>query len=319
MNVLGCIVVSFLAGGTQAADSEYPSRPVRLVVGFAPGGGADASARIVALKLSDLMGQNWLVDNRTGAGGNLASEIVARANPDGYTVLLAIDTQLTANPILYKLPFSVDKDLQPIVIVAASDSVVVVHPNVPAKTLKDLIAFSRQNTGALRYGSGGVGSSNHLMGELLKKVTGIDMAHVPYKGAGPAAAGILANEVQLLIATPASTIGFITGGRLRALARTGSKRGKLLPEVPTIAESGYPGFDVIQWYGLVVPSATPKRVSERIWKEARSALQSPDVQASMERLGLSAEPTTPAELTARIKKESAMWAGIIKDAGIVAQ
>ena len=319
MNVLGCIVVCFLAGATQAADSEYPSRPVRLVVGFAPGGGADASARIVALKLSDLMGQNWLVDNRTGAGGNLASETVARANPDGYTVLLAIDTQLTANPILYKLPFSVDKDLQPIVIVAASDSVVVVHPTVPAKTLRDLIAFSKQNPGALRYGSGGVGSSNHLMGELLKKVTGIDMVHVPYKGAGPAAAGILANEVQLLIATPASTIGFITGGRLRALARTGSKRGQLLPEVPTIAESGYPGFDVIQWYGLVVPSATPKRVSERIWKEARSALQSPDVQASMERLGLSAEPTTPAELTARIKKESATWAGIIKDAGIVAQ
>jgi tripartite-type tricarboxylate transporter receptor subunit TctC len=319
MNVLGCIVVCFLAGGTQAANSEYPSRPVRLVVGFAPGGGADASARIVALKLSELMGQNWLVDNRTGAGGNLASETVARANPDGYTVLLAIDTQLTANPLLYKLPFSVDKDLQPIVMVAASDSVVVVHPTVPAKTIKDLIAFSKQNPGALRYGSGGVGSSNHLMGELLKKVTGIDMVHVPYKGAGPAAAGIVANEVQLLIATPASTIGFITGGRLRALARTGSKRGNLLPEVPTIAESGYPGFDVIQWYGLVVPSATPKRVSERIWKEARSALQSPDVQASMERLGLSAEPTTPAELTARIKKESAMWAGIIKDAGIVAQ
>ena len=319
MNVLACIVVCFLAGGTQAADSDYPSHPIRLVVGFAPGGGADASARIVATKLSDSMGQNWLVDNRTGAGGNLASEIVARANPDGYTVLLAIDTQLTASPRLYKLPFSVEKDLQPIIIVAASDSVIVVHPSVPAKTLKDAIAFSKQNPGALRYGSGGVGSSNHLMGELLKKVTGIDMVHVPYKGAGPAAAGILANEVQLLVATPASTIGFITGGRLRALARTGGKRGKLLPEVPTVAESGYPGFDVIQWYGLVVPSATPKRVSERIWKEARHALQDPDVQASMERLGLSAEPTTPAELAARIKKETAMWAGIIKDAGIAVQ
>ena len=315
-NTIALLVLCVAVGVAQAADSAYPSRPIRLVVGFAPGGGADATARIISPKLSDAMVQNWVVDNRTGAGGNLASEIVARANPDGYTVLLAIDTQLTANPSLYKLPFSVEKDLQPIIILTATDSIVVVHPSVQARTFMELVALGKQNPGALHFGSGGMGSSNHLIGELLKKVTGIDMVHVPYKGAGPSIAGILAGEIQLNISSPASTIGFITSGRLRALARTGAKRSRLLPELPTVAESGYPGFDVIQWYGLVVPGATPTRIAERIRNEALKALQSADMQASMERLGMNPEPTTPAELIARIKNETATWSGIIKDAGI---
>lgn len=315
-NTIALLACCIAAGVAQAADSSYPTRPVRLVVPFAPGGGVDATARIIAPKLSDSMGQTWVVDNRTGAGGNLASEIVARANPDGHTVLLAIDTQLTANPSLYKLPFSVEKHLQPVVILAATDQIVVVHPGVPAKTFKEFIALAKQKPGEFRHGSGGVGSSNHLAAELLKKVTGIDIVHVPYKGAGPSIAGILAGEIQMNISSPASTIGFIKAGRLRALVRTGSKRDKLLPDLPTVAESGYPGFDVIQWYGLVVPGATPKSIVARIRNDSLKALQSADVQAAMERLGLEQEPTTQAELVARIKKETAMWAGIIKDAGI---
>jgi len=318
-NAIALLGFCIAAGVAQAADSAYPTRPVRLVVPFSPGGGVDATARIIAPKLSESMGQHWVVDNRAGAGGNLASEIVARANPDGHTVLLALDTQLTANPILYKLPFSVEKDLQPVVILAVSDQIVVVHPGVAAKTLKEFIALAKQKPGAFRHGSGGMGSSNHLAAELFKKVTGIDILHVPYKGAGPSIAAILAGDIQMNISSTASTIGFIKAGRLRALASTGAKRGKALPELPTVAESGYPGFEAIQWYALVVPGATPKSIVARIHKDSLKALQHADVQASMERLGLQQEPTTPEELVARIKKETATWAAIIKDAGIRVQ
>jgi tripartite-type tricarboxylate transporter receptor subunit TctC len=310
-----CIAASVV----QAADSAYPSRPVRLLVSFAPGGGVDATARIIAPKLSESMGQNWIVDNRTGAAGNIASEIVARANPDGYTVLLALDTQLTANPSLYDLPFSVEKNLQPVVILAISDQIVVVHPGVAARTLKEFIALAKQKPGAFRHGSAGVGSSNHLAAELFKRVTGIDMVHVPYKGAGPALTAILAGEIQVNVSSTASTIGFIKDGRLRALASTGLRRGKALPDLPTVAESGYPGFEAIQWYGLVVSAATPKNIVARIHKDSLKALQNADVRAAMERLGLEQDPTTPEELRARIKKETAQWSAIIKDAGIRVQ
>lgn len=315
-NAIALLGFCVAAGVAQAADSTYPTRPVRLVVPFAPGGGVDATARIVAPKLSESMGQNWVVDNRTGAAGNIASEIVARANPDGQTVLLALDTQLTANPSLYNLPFSVEKDLQPVVILAVSDQIVVVHPGVAARTLKEFITLAKQKPGAFRHGSAGVGSSNHLAAELFKKVTGTDIVHVPYKGAGPAIAAILAGEIQMNISSTASTIGYIKAGRLHALASTGSRRSKVLPDLPTVAESGYPGFEAIQWYGLVVPRATPKSIVARIHKDSVRALQSSDVQASMERLGLQQEPSTPEELVARIKKETAKWAAIIKDAGI---
>jgi tripartite-type tricarboxylate transporter receptor subunit TctC len=318
-NAIALLGFCIAAGAAQAADSPYPVRPVRLVVPFAPGGGVDATARIIAPKLSESMGQNWLVDNRTGAAGNLAGEIVARANPDGHTVLLALDTQLTANPSLYDLTFNVQKDLQPVVILAVSDQIVVVHPGVAAKTLKEFIALAKQKPGAFRHGSAGVGSSNHLAAELFKKVAGIDMVHVPYKGAGPAATAILAGEIQMNVSSTASTIGFINAGRLRALASTGLKRSKLLPDLPTVAETGYPGFEAIQWYGLVVPGATSKSIVARIHKDSVRALQAADVRASMERLGLEQEPTTPEELVARIKKETATWTAIIKDAGIRVQ
>jgi len=315
-NAIALLGICIAAGVAQAADSAYPTRPVRLVVPFSPGGGVDATARIIAPKLSESMGQHWVVDNRAGAGGNLASEIVARANPDGHTVLLALDTMLTANPLLYKLPFSVEKDLQPVVILAVSDQIVVVHPSVAAKTLKEFVALAKQKPGAFRHGSGGMASSNHLAAELFKKVAGIDILHVPYKGAGPSIAAILAGDIQMNISSTASTIGFIKAGRLRALASTGAKRGNALPELPTVAESGYPGFEAIQWYALVVPGATPKSIVARIHKDSVKALDNAEVRASMERLGLQQDPSTPQALVARIKKETATWSAIIKDAGI---
>jgi tripartite-type tricarboxylate transporter receptor subunit TctC len=307
-----CVVAALAA----AAEPAYPTRPVRLVVPFAPGGGVDTTARIMAPKLTELMSQNWVVDNRTGAGGNLAAEIVARASPDGHTVLLAIDSQLTANPSLYALPFSVEKDLQPVIVVCATDQILVVHPGVAVGTFKEFIALAKSKPGSFRYGSGGVGSANHLAAELLKKTTGIDIVHVPYKGAGPSIAGILAGEIQMNISSPASTVGFITSGKLRALARTGLKRMKVLPDLPTVAESGYPGFEAIQWYGFVVPGATPRNVVARIREDTMKALRTADVQAAMERLGLEPDATTGQQLATRLKKETAMWAGIIKEAGI---
>jgi tripartite-type tricarboxylate transporter receptor subunit TctC len=313
---IGLAACCIAAQVAHAADSSYPTRPVRLVVPFAPGGGADATARIFAPRLSEAMGQNWIVDNRTGAGGNVASEIVARATPDGHTVLLVLDTQLTANPSLYDLPFNVAKDLQPVVILAATDQIVVVHPDVPARTLKEFVALAKQKPGQLRHGSGGVGSSNHLAAELLKKVSGIDIVHVPYKGAGPSLTGVLAGEIQMNVSSPASTLTFIKAGRLRALARTGANRSKSMPELPTVAESGYPGFQVLQWYGLVVPGATPKSIVARIRDASLEAVKKPDVVTAMDRLGLEPEIITLAELVVRIKNETAMWAGIIKEAGI---
>lgn len=315
-NTLALLACCIVTGIAQAADSPYPSRPIRFIVPFAPGGGSDATARIFAPRLGEIMGQNWVVDNRPGASGNLASEIVARANPDGHTVLLVLDSMFTANPSLYKMPFDVKKDLRSVVILAAGDQIVVVHPDVPARTLKEFVALAKRKPGALRHGSGGVGSSNHLAAELLKKVSGIDIVHVPYKGAGPSLAALLGGEIQMNISSTASSIGHIQSGRLRALASTGTKRSKVLPEVPTVAESGYPGFEARQWYALAVPGATPKGIVERIRNVSLEVLKDSAVLAAMERLGFEPEPSTIAGLAARVRKESAMWAGIIKGAGI---
>lgn len=312
------VLVSFCAAVSvaQAADPPYPNRPIRVVVASAPGGGLDSVTRIVSPKLTDSMGQTWVVDNRSGAGGNVGAEIVARANPDGYTLLASTSTVLTVNPTLYRMPFSVEKDLQPITVLATGEQVVVVHPSVPAKTLQELISLANQKPGALNYASAGLGTAIHLGAELLKLRAGIDMTQVPYKGGGPAAAAVLAGEVQVLVGTIASTISFIQAGRLRALATTGTRRSRLIPELPTVAETGYPGFDAGLWFGLLAPNATPKSIVERIHREVLKALQHSDVRRAMARQGLEPESSTPAELSARIRKETATWAALIKKTGI---
>lgn len=319
MNMLALLVLSAAAAAAFAAEPAYPTRPIRLVVPFAPGGGVDVMSRILSPKLTDAMGQTWVVDNRAGAAGNLGADIVARASPNGYTVLAALNTQLTANPSLYKLPFSVEKDLQPITMLCTAEHIVVIHPSVQAKTLTEFIALAKQRPGAFNYASAGVGSSIHLAAELLKKRTGIQMSHVAYKGAGPAVAAMLAGETQVLAGTVVSTIQLIQAGRLRALASTGAKRSKVLPELPTVAESGYPGFDADAWYALLVPAGTPRYIVERIRTETIKAIQHPDSQAAMARLGLNPETTTPEELGARLKAETATYAAIIKEAGIRAE
>jgi tripartite-type tricarboxylate transporter receptor subunit TctC len=302
-----------------AADSAYPTRPIRLIVGFPPGGGTDAVARLLAPKLTEAMGQNWIVDNRPGAGGNLSSEIASRSNPDGHTALVALSTQLTVNPTLYKLSFAVQRDLRAVTLLNTAEHILVIHPGIPARTLKEFVDVAKQKPGALNYASAGIGSSLHMAAELLKKRAGIAMAHVAYKGAGPAVAALLAGEVQVLTGTISSTLPHISAGRLRPLAVTGAARSNALPDLPTVAESGYPGFDADAWYGLLVPGGTPAGVVERIRAETHKALQHRDVHTAMVRQGLNPQPSSPSELAERIKVETTLWAGIIKEAGIRAE
>lgn len=317
------IAAGFLATGmaavTQAAGTSYPNRPIRAVVATAPGGALDAVMRILSPKLTDSMGQTWVVDNRSGASGNVGAEIVARANADGYTVLTSTSTLLTVNPALYRMSFNIEKDLQPVTLLASGEQVVVVHPGVQAKTLAELIALAKQKPGALNYASAGQGTAIHLGAELLKLRAGIDMTQVPYKGGGPAAAAVLGGEVQVLVGTVASTIAFIQAGRLRALASTGARRSRLMPELPTVAESGYPGFEAGLWFGMTLPSATPKEIVQRLHRETLKALQYPDVHTAMARQGLEPESGSPAELAARIRRETATWAAVIKKTGIRAE
>lgn len=309
--------VVFVAGAAAfAAEPAYPTRPVRLLIPFAAGGGTDALARIMAPRLGDDLGQTVVVDNRGGAGGNLAAEIVAKAAPDGHTVFVGFNTVLTVNPTLYKLSFSVERDLAPVTMLATAQYILVIHASVPASTLKEFIALAKQKPGAFNFSSGGAGTPLHLAAELFSRRAGIRMVHIAYKGGGPAAAALLAGEVQVLFGSVAASVPHVKSGRLKALATTGSTRSKVVPDLPTIAESGFPGFDVGSWYALLVPSHTPQFAIKRLRDAAIRTVALPEIQEAMSRQGLEVETSTPQELAARIKRESAVWAGVIKEAGI---
>lgn len=313
-----CACAVAVVAPAVAADPTYPVRPIRLLVPFAPGGGADTLARIVTPRLHDAMGQAWVVDNRGGAAGNLAAEIVARATPDGYTAFMGFSTVLTVNPSLYKLPVSMERDFQPVTLLATAQYIMVVHSSVAANTLKEFIALAKAKAGGYNYASAGVGSPLHLAAELFQKRTGVRMAHIAYKGGGPAAASVLGGETQVLFGSVASSLPHVKTGRLKALATTGAKRTKVAPELPTMAEQGFAGFDVSSWYALLVPAKTPMAIVNRLHAEATKAVALADVQQTMSRQGLEPETSTPRELAARIAAETAVWAGVIKDAGIKA-
>lgn len=317
---LGVLLAVFAAHEANAAAApQYPTRPVRLVVPFAAGGGADTLSRIIAPKLSDALGQTWVVDNRGGAAGNLAAEIVADAAPDGHTVFMGFSTVLTVNPSLYKLRWNVERSFQPVTLLATAQYILVLHPSVKAGSLKEFVALARQRAGSLNYASAGVGSPLHLAAELFKKRAGVDMVHLPYKGGGPAAAAVLAGEAQVIFGSVASSMPHVKAGKLRALATTGAKRSKVAPDLPTIAESGFSGFDVSSWYAFLVPAKTPASVVNRLRDEAIKAVALPDVQQAMARQGLEVETSTPQQLAQRIRAEAAVWAEVVKTAGIRAE
>jgi tripartite-type tricarboxylate transporter receptor subunit TctC len=240
-----------------AVANDYPSRPVRLLVPNPPGGGSDAVARILAQKLGESMGQQFVVDNRAGGGGIIANETVARANPDGYTLLLAFIGPVAITPALTKVPYDSVKDFTPVALVAAGQYMLVTHPSLPAKSLKDFVAYAKANPGKINYASAGNGSPLHLAAELFKARAGIDMVHVPYKGGGPATAAILAGEVQVVFGSITSVLPQVKAGKLTPMGVTGAKRSQIASEYPTIAELGYPGFEMTSWYGVLLPARAP--------------------------------------------------------------
>ncbi len=306
------------AGAATTAVDDYPSRPVRVLVPNPPGGGSDAVARILAQKLTERMGQQFVVDNRAGGGGIIANETVARSNPDGYTLLLAFIGPVAISPALTKVPYDSVKDFSPVALVAAGQYMLVLHPSVSARNLKDFVAYAKANPGKINYASAGNGSPLHLAAELFKSRAGINMIHVPYKGGGPATAAILAGEVQSVFGSLTSVVPQIRAGKLTPIGVTGAKRSQLAPEYPTIAELGYPGFEMTSWYGILLPARSPQTVAAKLNAGINEALRAKDVAESLKRQGLDATGGTQAEFAAHIKSELAKWAKVVKDAGIKA-
>jgi tripartite-type tricarboxylate transporter receptor subunit TctC len=307
--------------GLPAAHAQkgpaYPERPVRMLVGFAPGGGADTAARPVAQRLADVLGQQFVVDNRPGAGGNIATEIAARSTPDGYTLLVGTIAALAINPSIYeKLGFDPVRDFSPITNMASSINVLVVHPSVPAKTVKELVALLRSRPGSLNYGSSGVGSAGHLSGVLMEHLTKTGITHIPYKGGAPAMAALLGGEVQMVFATAATAIPQIKAGKIRGLAVTTATRAGMLPDLPTIAEAALPGYEANNWYGLLAPAKTPRPIIDRLNAETVKILGSSSVRDLYFMQGLEPTPTTPEVFGAYIKSEIVKWSKLVKAAGV---
>jgi tripartite-type tricarboxylate transporter receptor subunit TctC len=311
-------LLAVLAFGRAFAADPYPARPIRMIVGFAPGGGTDLTARPVAQKLSELLGQQVVVENKPGAAGNIATEQVVRAAPDGYTVLMGTIAALAINPSLYgNLKFDPETDLAPVIQVVDATNVLTLHPSVPAGSVKELIALAKQTS--LSAGSSGIGATGHLAIELFNLMAGTKLVHVPYKGGGPAMGDLVGGQIQLIFATTASAIPQIKAGRVKGIAVTTAKRSALMPELPTISEAGLPGFDANNWYGIVVPAGTPRAIIDQLNAATTKALGMPDVKATLFNQGLDPAPGTPEQFGAYIKSERIKWAKVIKASGAKAE
>jgi tripartite-type tricarboxylate transporter receptor subunit TctC len=306
------------AGAVQAADS-YPQRPIRMIVAYPPGGGTDQVGRVMAEQLSQTLGQQVVVDNRGGATGNIGTELAARAVPDGHTLLMGNVAPNAVNVSLFKkLSFDPVKDFAPVSLVAITPNILVAHPSMPVKSIRDLVALAKAKPGALNFPSAGVGSSSHLAGELLKSLAGIDMVHVPFKGGGPALVATISGEVQIMFATLPAAMPHVKSGKVRPVAVTTVKRSQAMPELPTIAESGIKGYEAATWYGLLAPARTPKAVIDRLHGDTVKILAGPARQR-LEAQGFEPDGGTPAAFAAYIKAEIAKWAKVIRDAGIPAE
>jgi len=305
-----------IAATNVAAQDAYPSKPIRLVVPSAPGGGTDFTARTLGQRLSEAVGQTVIVDNRAGAAGNIGVEIVAKASPDGYTLVMPI-TSFPINPHLYaKLPFDTVRDFAPVVLASSAPLFLVINPAVPAKSVGELIALAKAKPGQLNYANSGNGTTAHLAGELFKKMAGVNMISVPYKGGGPAVVDLIAGQVQVYFSTIPAANAQVQAGRLRGLAVTATKRVALIPDVPTVAETGLPGFEVVGWFGIFAPAATPKPIIARLNTELNTVLRSPETQKRFSGEGLIPGGGPPEALGAFLRAEMAKWGTLIKEAGI---
>ena len=305
----------------QPAAKDYPNKPIRFIVPFPPGGGTDIYARIIAPKLSEALRQQVVVDNRSGAGGALGAELAARAPADGYTIWIGQTSNLTIGPAMRtKNSYDPLKDFAPISLLSKAPQVLVVNADSPLTSLTDLVALARSSPpGKLTYATAGIGGSSHLNGELLNQMAGINITHIPYKGASPARVDLRGGRVTYMGTSLASAAQFIKEGRIRGIATTGAKRTRMLPDVPTVAEQGFPGFESISWLGILAPANVPRSVVDRLNKEIASVLQAPDVQKMIFAEGGDIMSSTPEEFAALMRSELPMWARVIKRAGITAE
>ena len=311
-------VALLLALSSAVAADEYPNRPVRLIIPFPPGGSNDVVGRLVAKQLSEQLGQTVYVDNRGGAGGTIGTEAAVNAAPDGYTLLI-VSLAHAVNPALYTLKYDPIKSFTPISIFATGPNVLVVNPELPVKSVKELLALVKQKPGELNYASAGVGSFQHLGGELFKLMAGANMVHVPYKGGGPAMQDVIAGHVKIIFSSLVQTTPFIQSGQLRALGTGGAKRSSVLPDVPTIAEAGVPGYVADNWWGIVAPAGLPAPIAEKLYKASQAALKAPELKAQFDREGASVVVMTSDEFAEYIKTEIVKWGRVVKEGKIGAQ
>jgi len=311
------LLLALLVGASPAHAQAYPNKPVRLIVPFGPGSTVDIMARALAQPLYEQLGQSIVVENKPGAGGTLGVDAIAKAPRDGYTIGIGTTGPLTINPALQaKMPFDSVADLAPVSLVATGPNAVLVHPSVPAKTVKELIAYARANPGALNFASSGVGSTNHLAGELFKSVAGIQMVHVPYKGNGEALADLMAGRVQVLFSGLPPVITQVQAGRARVLAIAGPARAASLPDVPTVAQEGLAGAEVLVWYGVLAPAGTPKEIVARLHTEVVKAMARPEIRARFTEAGSDPASSTPEEFSRMIRTDLAKWKQVITSANI---
>ncbi len=313
---LAVILAAFFA--IPAQSQQYPIRPVRMIVPFAPGGAVDVVARIAAVGMTDVFGQQVVVDNRGGGGGVIGTDITVQARGDGYTLLLHSAAIASEPALRAKLPYDAMRDLAPITLVGVTPNLLVAHPNFPAKSARDLIAMAKEKPGMVTYGTGGVGSSSHLAVELFGILSGTRFNHVPFKGAGPAVAAVVAGELNFTIAPMPASISLVRAGRLRALGISGLKRSSAAEDIPTIAETGLPGYEFVAWFGLLAPAATPPKLVQHLASEVRKVVNSPDTRGKMEAQGFEPQTNSPAEFKGHILRETEKWRKVITQAGIKA-
>jgi tripartite-type tricarboxylate transporter receptor subunit TctC len=312
-----CLLTAMLIIASAAPAQTYPIRPIRWVVTYPPGGPTDVVARAVGAKLTEAWGQQIVIDNRAGAGGVIGTDIAAKAVPDGYTLLFGTSAGLTINPALNsKLPYDAVKDFAPVSLLVLNPQILVVHPAVPASSVKELVALAKARPGQLNYASVGLGSPNHMGMELLKALTGIDIVHVPYKGTGPAITDLLGGQVQLMFNSMPSVLPLVASGKLKALAVGSAQRSPAVPDIPTVAEAGVPGFENVTWYGMFAPAKTPHDIIVKLNKQVVQILASPEMAQRLASQGAEPRSSTPEELTKFMRVESERWKKVIKTAGI---
>lgn len=321
--VTGCAIASFALGGIASAQDRsaaaYPSKPIRMIVPFAPGGGSDISARTMTDAFGAALGTTIVVDNRPGAGSTLGADIASKASPDGYTLFLG-NISLAFNAALYKkLPFNAIRDFAPISLATEQPNIIVTHPSLPARNFQEFIALAKKEPGKLTYGSAGLGSGTHLAMEMLMMSQKIKLVHVPYKGTGPAVTALLGNETNAFMSTFASALPHVKSGRLRGIAVTTRSRSSALPDVPTVEQSGVPGFEYATWYGILTQAAVPKPIVEKLNKTIVAVMSTPEMKQRYDRQGMQAIPGTSADFVKHLRAETDKWAKVVRDAKIPQQ